>query len=161
MISYTDMLTGVRNRNAMNNRVSDIISGKHLMDKPYGVVFADLNGLKNVNDSGGHSAGDLLLKKAAIVLQEIFPGKEIYRAGGDEFMVIVTDCTNDELGEMVAKLRRRNSAPENVCFAVGGCFCGKGMDICKAMQMADQRMYKDKQNYYASHPEERRDLRRR
>jgi diguanylate cyclase (GGDEF)-like protein len=61
--SYSDMLTGVMNRNAMNNRITGIIEETENLAEPYGVVFADLNGLKRVNDEQGHAAGDLLLKK--------------------------------------------------------------------------------------------------
>ena len=95
-ISFTDMLTGINNRNAMNNKVSEIISGEYVFNKPYGIVFADLNGLKRVNDEIGHSAGDLLLKKAGLTLQEVFVEDEAYRAGGDEFMVIAEGYTKEE-----------------------------------------------------------------
>lgn len=53
---------------------------------PYGIIFADLNGLKICNDTKGHKAGDELLKKAAALLKEIFNEDEIYRSGGDEAM---------------------------------------------------------------------------
>ena len=51
------------------------------------MVFADLNGLKRINDCDGHQAGDLLLKNASMALQNAFIGDEIYRAGGDEFLI--------------------------------------------------------------------------
>ena len=54
------------------------------------VLFADLNGLKQTNDNGGYANGDRLLKKAANILKEVFPDGDIYRAGGDEFMVRIT-----------------------------------------------------------------------
>ena len=88
MLSSTDLLTGVKNRNAMNNRVLRIVTGRERMPNSYGVIFADLNGLKTVNDDKGHRAGDKLLKKAADTLKTTFSGSEIYRAGGDEFVII-------------------------------------------------------------------------
>ena len=154
-ISFTDILTGINNRNAMNNRVDKILSGKNIIDKPYGVVFSDLNGLKTVNDKGGHTAGDLLIKKAALLLQEIFIGDEIYRAGGDEFMVIVSDCSEEEFSRKVLMLRQRASDPDKVCFSVGCFYNDLKSSITDAMRIADEAMYKDKERYYAEHPERR------
>ena len=152
-IGFTDILTGISNRNAMNNRVDNIMSGKDVTDKPYGVVFSDLNGLKTVNDRKGHTAGDLLIKKAALLLQEIFIGDEIYRAGGDEFMVIVSGCSEEEFGRKVAKLRERASDPDKVCFSVGCFYNDLHSSIRDAMRIADEAMYKDKEKYYSEHPE--------
>ncbi len=53
-VSYTDMLTGINNRNSMNDMVMKIVSGEAPVKEPYGVIFADINGLKRVNDVDGH-----------------------------------------------------------------------------------------------------------
>lgn len=58
-----DMLTGVLDRNEMNNTVDNLRKNTDNSIKGLGIVFADLNGLKKVNDNGGHAAGDLLIKK--------------------------------------------------------------------------------------------------
>lgn len=152
-ISYTDLLTGVLNRNAMNNKVSDFVTSSDDNAEPFGIVFTDLNGLKRVNDSDGHFAGDLLLKKAAILLQEVFSGDEIFRAGGDEFMMIVSGSTEQEFEKKIQTLRDKANDPENVCFAIGSCYDANGRDIRRAMHIADEQMYKDKENYYKLHPE--------
>lgn len=157
-ISFMDVMTGVNNRNAMNNRVTDIVEGKEGSDQPFGVVFADLNGLKTINDAQGHNAGDLLLKKAAILLQELFDGNDIYRAGGDEFVVLLTGCTREALAQKVHELRERSDTPENVCFAVGSYYAEAGFDIRDAMRLADENMYADKKAFYQAHPESDRRL---
>ena len=154
-MGYTDMLTGVQNRNAMNNRVTDIISGTEELNIPYGVIFADLNGLKEENDTHGHSAGDIMLKKAAILLQEIFEDNDIYRAGGDEFMVIIKGCTKEAFEEKTKALKHRTNMPGQVSFAVGSYYVTSGCDIRDAMRYADENMYKDKSNYYDEHPEKK------
>ena len=87
-MSSMDALTGVRNRNKMNTMVDDVVSGRITLQTPYAVIFADLNSFKHVNDKNGHSAGDSILKKAAGILCEVFPDSEVYRAGGDEFVVV-------------------------------------------------------------------------
>lgn len=152
-IGYTDLLTGINNRNAMNNRIMGIVSGDETISVPYGVVFADLNGLKRVNDEGGHAAGDLLLKKAALILQEVFVGDSIYRAGGDEFMIIASDISESAFNEKIYDLRKTASDPDSVCFSVGSFYNSTGSDIRDAMRIADEAMYKDKEEYYAKYPE--------
>ncbi len=79
VMSTVDMLTGVKNRNAMNNDVSDILSGKTEIRYPYSVIFTDLNGLKRVNDESGHNEGDKILKKAANILSGVFFDADVYR----------------------------------------------------------------------------------
>lgn len=155
-ISYTDLLTGVKNRNAMNARVNEIVSGTEFAGTPLGVVFADLNGLKPVNDMYGHDAGDLLLKKAAILLQEVFGSGDIYRAGGDEFVIFLIDCPKVKFESAVSTLKERASDPDNVSFAVGSFYSSSGGDIRSAMHYADEDMYKNKAKYYTEHPEKNR-----
>ena len=96
-LSSMDMLTGVMNRNEMNNFVDKLCKDSNPSNISVGVVFADLNGLKRVNDQYGHNTGDTLLKDAAKALEEVFDPSEIYRAGGDEFAIIVTGITEEEL----------------------------------------------------------------
>ncbi|MBP5606344.1 MAG: diguanylate cyclase, partial [Ruminiclostridium sp.] len=76
-----DMLTGVNNRNAMNNRVDEFVRCPQKLPDRFGIVAVDLNGLKTVNDTEGHNAGDALLTNAADILKRLFDGCEIYRSG--------------------------------------------------------------------------------
>jgi diguanylate cyclase (GGDEF)-like protein len=146
-----DLLTGVLNRNAMNNRVTELVSWLQCPAEAIGVVFADLNGLKQVNEHDGHYSGDLLLKNAALILQKIFVGNEIYRAGGDEFMIIAIGITEEELERRVRLLQMHPA----VSFAVGSYYEQEGRNIRKAMRMADEKMYEDKARFYRLHPERR------
>lgn len=117
ILSSTDMLTGVMNRNEMNNYVDAL--AKRPSNESVGVVFADLNGLKAVNDGEGHVAGDTLLKNAANAMREVFAVHEIFRAGGDEFVVILTNVTGEELNEKAEKLRKVTEKYDNLVFAIG------------------------------------------
>lgn len=146
-------IMAVNKRNVMNERVDALVSGAAVLPERMGVVFADLNGLKTVNDFAGHDAGDKLLNRAAALLKVAFGDYEIYRAGGDEFVVFCSDVTEEQLNTMTAQLRALADNTSDVSFAVGTVFCTGEYDICKAMQAADARMYKDKEEYYRKHPE--------
>lgn len=156
MLSSVDLLTNVKNRNAMNNRVISLISGRERAPSSMGVIFADLNGLKAVNDEQGHVAGDCLLKEAAFILKNTFTGCEVYRAGGDEFVVIATDLPKEHIDELVEKLRKDSDDPNSVSFALGFYYDDKGGDIRLAMREADALMYLDKRRFYDRFPETRR-----
>ena len=155
IMSTTDLLTGVYNRNAMNNRISDDLNGNDPITKPFGVFFVDVNGLKTTNDTQGHPAGDDLLKDVAATLKELGDDKlEVYRVGGDEFMVIATDTDKEEFAKLKEILVNNCERPNRAHFAVGACHSDEvGGSIIKAMQNADATMYEVKEEYYSRHPE--------
>ncbi|MBP0962176.1 MAG: GGDEF domain-containing protein [Oscillospiraceae bacterium] len=155
VLSSNDMLTGVYNRNVMNNFVESLLKNqdKNPSDDMIAVVFADVNGLKRVNDNEGHAAGDLLLKKAALTLQRFFGESRIYRAGGDEYVIFAENISEQQLEEKLNALRAATSEPsDEVCFAVGSDI-GRAADIRRTMQNADAEMYADKLRFYETHPE--------
>ena len=147
-LSNEDLLTGVNNRNAMNNRVLQFVSGE-VHYRTVSVIFADLNGLKPINDNEGHNAGDALLKSAAEILKQTFSDCEIYRAGGDEFVVVAIDVPKASLEARVEKLREKSKIKGNVSFAIGFYHDENGGDVRKAMREADALMYEDKKENYA------------
>ena len=154
-LSAKDMLTGVLNRNEMNNLVEKLsteieVDGK---DKSVGIVFADLNGLKTINDEYGHGEGDSLLKDAAKALAEVFPTGSIFRAGGDEFTVIQLGIDEEELKKKVFELKETCRKYKRVIFAVGEAVEKDSRNVRNALRTADQRMYIDKRKYYDEHPE--------
>ena len=157
LLSSMDLLTGVMNRNSMNNRVTQFLNGE-VQYKSLGIIFADLNGLKPVNDNKGHDAGDKLLKDASQLLKFTFDGCEFYRAGGDEFLIIALDKPKEELEAKVKTLREKSMIPGKVSFAVGFYYDANGGDIRTAMHEADVRMYEDKKRYYDRFPANRRRL---
>ena len=152
-MSTIDELTGCLNRNAMNLKIDSILADTDKEQHTLGVVFADLNGLKRVNDSQGHEAGDLLLKTASIALMNSFTGNEIYRAGGDEFLVLMDDVKEEDIIYRISQLRSTSSMYGTVNFAVGYYFCDDRKDIRKALHEADESMYADKKQFYMNHPE--------
>ena len=154
IMSSTDLLTGVYNRNAMNNRISEDVNGTRLIQKPFGVFFIDVNGLKTINDTQGHLAGDNLLKDVASTLKELKSDNvEIYRVGGDEFLIITPKTSPAEFLRIEEELRSKCELPNRAHFAVGSCHSDENDDVRKAMQKADARMYEVKEEYYSRHPE--------
>lgn len=148
VLSKIDMLTGVMNRNAMNNRVAELSTAEEETPCGMGVVFVDMNGLKQVNDEQGHLAGDTLLKNAAMILQSTFAGDEIYRVGGDEFLVLMSETDQQEMEQKIEDIRKKSEMFENVSFAAGCSWLSSRQDIRRALSEADARMYEDKENCY-------------
>ena len=154
IMSSTDLLTGVYNRNAMNNRISYDVSGDDEIVKPFGVFFIDVNGLKTINDTQGHLAGDNLLKDVAVTLKELDSDKaEIYRVGGDEFLIIAPETPKEEFDSLREQLISMSERPGRAHYAVGACHSTEYGDVRRAMQIADARMYEVKEEYYSRHPE--------
>ncbi len=154
ILSSRDMLTGVMNRNEMNHFVDNLAQSDD--NGSVGVLFADLNGLKSVNDRSGHGAGDELLKKASSALREIFPVHSIFRAGGDEFVVILTKIDENEIVYKANMLREVSEKYEDLVFAIGTAYQKSASDVRKALHIADELMYEDKKHYYELHPEKKR-----
>ena len=154
ILSSKDMLTGVMNRNEMNNYVDELI--KDTSEKSVGVLFADLNGLKVVNDNEGHIAGDTLLKNAAAALTEFFSVRNIFRAGGDEFVVILTGITEEILLQKADLIKKAAEKYNDLVFAIGTAYESDVKNVRNALRIADERMYADKKHYYELHPERKR-----
>ena len=151
--STMDALTEVGNRNAMDDTVDKYTKGTVKLPESMGIVFADLNGLKRVNDEEGHDEGDKLLVRAAGLLKIVFGDDQIYRAGGDEFVVFCSDVSEEKMKEQVAQLKAMAENTADVSFAVGSVYCVGEYDINAAIQEADERMYQDKKEYYRTHPQ--------
>ncbi|MBR5115486.1 MAG: EAL domain-containing protein, partial [Lachnospiraceae bacterium] len=124
-----------------------------------GVIFADVNGLKGINDLEGHAAGDLLLKNAANAIREVCDETSIFRAGGDEFSIILTDVTEEELTDRIERIRNACKKYGNVYFALGGCVEEDSRNVRLALKCADERMYEDKKAFYEEHAERMKEMR--
>ena len=153
ILSSKDLLTGVMNRNEMNNYVDTLCHADDRERRSVGVIFAGVNGLKGINDFEGHNVGDVILKNAAHALQEIFSEKEIYRATGDEFVIILTDVDPFVLEGKIAQIRKASIKYGNVLFALGGSTEADSRNVRMALRMAAEKMYEDKHLLFDQNPE--------
>lgn len=150
--SLVDELTGLRNRRAMREDFQDWSSSSG----PLCVVLMDLNGLKDTNDNLGHQAGDALIVGAAQCLAGTLEHYgTVYRTGGDEFVAML-HCSKEALPEILNEFEQKAAAWENQ--QIHGISVSKGialseeqpdMSIYELIDLADQRMYADKREYYA------------
>jgi diguanylate cyclase (GGDEF)-like protein len=88
--ALTDNLTGLRNRRSFDEDMNREIERRNRTGASFALLMVDLNGLKRINDSAGHQAGDRKIRAAAECLRETFRGSDCaYRIGGDEFAVLL------------------------------------------------------------------------
>ncbi|MGI6226500.1 MAG: GGDEF domain-containing protein [Peptococcales bacterium] len=144
----TDGLTGLYNRNYLNQILEDIQEEQ----KSFSAFMIDINGLKYINDNFGHNAGDETIKKAAqIIMESVRTTDYVFRYGGDEFLVLLD---TDNLGTLEAiskRIKSRNSrlikgAP--VLNLSIGYASSLETSLDEVIDLADKRMYEDKQLFY-------------
>lgn len=152
-LGHQDYLTKLGNRLAMNEYL-EVIDLQNSM----GVLYGDITGLKRVNDTIGHDAGDELIKNACKCLQLVFEKEKLFRIGGDELLVLCEGMEEAELYRRVESLKNRLQE-QNVVLAIGTAYKAAAVHDISIGQLiydAEQRMYKDKGNYYKEHGIERR-----
>lgn len=154
----TDALTGLDNRLAFDDMLKAIDSESNIRDN-WTMYMFDVNGLKYVNDTFGHFAGDELIRSAANVLMKTF-GKEgsCYRIGGDEFVVLI-NTSYSTMRELEKKMQKtidehNKSAIYHLSIAVGKSSLigdnGKRKSISDWKMEADLSMYRNKASFHRS-----------
>ncbi len=104
-LSYHDQLTGLFNRRFYEEELNRLDTKRNL---PIAIVMGDVNGLKLINDSFGHLAGDELLKKVAIVMQTACRADDILaRLGGDEFVIILPKTDTKGAEQLIQRIKDR------------------------------------------------------
>lgn len=146
-MSYHDALTGVLNRNGYMKDMQQLSKEE---SQNIGIVYADINGLKRLNDERGHNFGDIIIKQTAFVLKTVFLGYDVYRIGGDEFVVICKHIEKEAFFEKIKEFSQKIKEYKDCNVSVGEVWMEESADISVMVSQADRLMYENKQNYYRS-----------
>ncbi|WPO97084.1 cyclic di-GMP phosphodiesterase [Buttiauxella sp. HR94] len=153
VLANTDIVTGLPNRNAINELTSDAIAKRG--DSQVGIVYLDLDNFKKVNDAYGHMFGDQLLQAVALaILSCLDEGQVLARLGGDEFIVLATKTSQSALEAMASRILTRLRQPFRIGLieVYSGCSLGislapqHGKDRETVIRNADTAMYTAKEN---------------
>lgn len=166
-MAYMDELTGLGNRRMCEKKLTELEEKEMSSDSMYAIVSLDLNFLKHTNDTYGHEKGDELIKNFSDVLSNVF---DLYgtvtRTGGDEFVVILDDITEETvkslLAQMLEQMEEKNKSESEVILSTAYGYAMKGEIPLKQEQnekinlkvvdigpravyrIADDRMYENK-----------------
>lgn len=140
----TDALTGLGNRRSWAYDCQTTAMIYDDLADPTVVLMVDLDGLKAVNDTRGHDAGDRYIQACAGALQtSVRPTDAVARLGGDEFGVILRNCSEREAASIVERIRGE-LADAGVSASLGVCHLTVTDGLAGALAIAEERMYADK-----------------
>ena len=149
--AFKDPLTGVKSKHAfavyegsMETQITDGDMGE------FGVIVGDVNGLKRINDTLGHKAGDEYIRSACMMLCEYFKHSPVFRVGGDEFVVILQGHDFNERNEILSAINEKiegNIGSNNAVISLGTAIYDPGKDesFHEVFKRADGLMYERKQ----------------
>jgi len=153
-MSLEDELTGLRNRRGFVTLAEQQLKAGLRLGRAQGLLYADVDGLKPVNDQQGHAAGDDLLCETADLLASCFRDMDILaRMGGDEFAVLMIDAGVPELADAVRRLEGAQAAANGrpgrrypLSFSVGTALFDPSAPrpLDELLHLADERMYSAK-----------------
>lgn len=145
-MSYYDALTGAYNRNAYA-KDKQICTADNPISM-VGIVSFDINGISDINQTKGHEQGDLLLQQTVCRINELFPEAKVYRTGGDEFIALAYGIAHRNFHERVMALNSRFLENGKHTISIGNSWESLCRDIEHLEQMAEERMYRNKRDYY-------------
>jgi diguanylate cyclase (GGDEF)-like protein/PAS domain S-box-containing protein len=154
-LSLTDALTGLNNRRGFTLLAEQEVKLAHRINRTMLLFFCDVDDLKGINDTHGHSQGDLALQEASAILKETFREADILaRLGGDEFVVLAVDASLESAESMTNRiqvaLERRNQKgerPYQLTLSMGVARCDPEVPstVSELIVQADALMYDQKQ----------------
>ena len=150
-LTRIDSLTGLLNRQAF---YADIQSKPEEISA---LLSIDMNELKTINDTGGHSAGDEALITLAVCFTRVLKrGQSCYRIGGDEFAVVCRKCSQSEIMQLAERIKSSVANTPYSC-SIGYSYCSDGTKtIDDLLKESDKMMYADKAQYYTNSKRDRR-----
>lgn len=148
--AHTDEMTGVKSKQAylkMESKLDEELKKGELSD--FAVVVCDVNGLKKINDTQGHKAGDEYIRRACTMICDVFCHSPVYRVGGDEFVAILKDRDYDNRNILILELHQLSAAhiASNDAIVSGGLAeydPRRDHSVRDVFERADAKMYKEK-----------------
>ena len=149
-----DALTGVKNKHAYVNAEShlneQIEAGVDGLE--FAIAICDINGLKQVNDERGHSAGDKFIKDACSIICEVFDHSPVYRIGGDEFVVILRGADYENRHDLVKRfyntqVDNRHNGLVTLAYGLAEFIPEKDLTVQDVFERADNLMYANKKRF--------------
>lgn len=148
----SDGLTGAKNKNAYKEYEAELNGQIASGEAEFAIVECDVNNLKTINDTMGHSAGDAYIKSACSLICNIFVHSPVFRVGGDEFIVVLLGQDYQNREALFRELQDRASQnvkyaidPARPVIAAGMCvFTDEYASVEEVFNEADQSMYEDK-----------------
>jgi diguanylate cyclase (GGDEF)-like protein len=150
--SHLDQLTGMLNRKALDVRVQELASQSRVTGAPIGVIVADLDHFKAVNDTHGHLMGDHVLRDVAYLLRKHLRAFDLaYRLGGEEFLILLPGSDLEQAAELADELRKgvgtgraASRVPVTISVGVGASLPGEEFDYKAVFAEADAALYSAK-----------------
>ena len=153
-LAMVDELTGIKNRRSFFDAINSVIAGSRRRGKPVAVALLDLDHFKEVNDTFGHSVGDVVLREVARRIEDTLRQEQIVgRIGGEEFVVLLPDTTPSQALVAIERVRRvigeqlidvPGAAAVQVTVSGGIAALDEGMPVALSIQHADKAMYRAK-----------------
>jgi two-component system chemotaxis response regulator CheY len=151
-MAHTDSLTGLPNRRAIYEWAGRQLRGATRHGFPFWVVLADLDGFKNVNDTYGHAAGDSVLQRFTEILRSHTRASDLCgRLGGDEFLMVITHVSTENIDRTVERFREEVEAEEfqipegklklTASFGIAGYHSKEEVEFSGLVRQADKALY--------------------
>ena len=150
-LANKDAMTGVKNKRAFVQAEAEIDEKIKAQEQaPFAVVVCDLNGLKHVNDTLGHSAGDEFIGRTCSMICDVFCHSPVFRIGGDEFAVILQERDFDNRASLAKRLSdtldsQKHKGIRPLAFGISEYDSTADMRMQDVFERADKLMYADKE----------------
>jgi diguanylate cyclase (GGDEF)-like protein len=149
-----DQLTGMLNRKALSTRVVELAQQSEVTGESVGIIVGDLDHFKAINDTRGHSVGDVVLNEVAYHLRKQLRAFDLaYRLGGEEFLVLLpgsdlaqSAALAEQLRDGVAQQAVAGGVAVTMSFGVGASAYGEVFDYSAVFKQADEALYRAKRN---------------
>lgn len=150
-IANYDPLTSTLNRNSFHAALDSLSGGQYTS---LACIYVDANGLHEINNHLGHQAGDNMLKTVVEVLWHVFSPEDVYRIGGDEFVVF---CRNQSEQEINSKCEtaRKDLKEQSYDISIGIEWRDSNFNLKTMVNLAEESMKMEKQRYYQANGKER------